>query len=324
MTETLFRVDHLSVEYHGRRGSVQAVDDFSLSIGKGEVVGLAGESGSGKSTMALAALRLIKAPGRVNAGRVWFKDTDVLRLGVQEMRRFRWQKISLVFQSAMNSLNPVLTIGAQFEDMFRAHGVEKAQGHERAADLMHLVRVDPSVLESYPHELSGGMRQRAVIAMALALNPDLVVMDEPTTALDVVVERGIVSEIRRLREQLGFSVLFITHDLALLGSVADRIAVMYAGQLVETGSADEVLHHPLHPYTQALVRSFPSVRGERVFVGGIPGSPPDMRHPPAGCRFHPRCPVAMPKCAVEAPSWTDFGNGRGVRCHLYGRKDVNP
>lgn len=320
MNDALCEIRNLSVTYFGEV-DVKAVDGVSLTIGTSEIVGLVGESGCGKSTLVMALTRLLEN-GEISGGQILFKGKDLVRVSDRELRQIRWSRISLVSQSAMNSLNPVLMIRAQFEDMFLAHGVTRKEGRQRAAELMRLVRVDPAVLQSYPHELSGGMRQRTMIAMALALRPDLVVMDEPTTALDVVVERGIIAEIRRLRDDLNFSVLFITHDLALIGSVADRIAVMYAGQLVETGTADEVIHHPLHPYTQALVRSFPHVRGERVHIAGIPGSPPDMRYPPTGCRFHSRCPVAMDKCEVEPPKWTDLGNGRGVRCHLYPPKDV--
>jgi peptide/nickel transport system ATP-binding protein len=316
MQDSLLRVEHLDVDYRTLRGRVRAVQDFSLEVRSGEVVGLAGESGSGKSTMALAAMRLIRGSGRVSGGQVWFRDLNVLTLDPAALRRFRWERVSLVLQSAMNSLNPVLTLGEQFDDMFQAHGVRRAEGRERAAELMRLVRIDPVHLRSYPHELSGGMRQRSVIAMALALRPELVVMDEPTTALDVVVERGIVAEIKRLRAELGFSVLFITHDLSLLATLANRIAVMYAGQLVETGPSDEIVHRPRHPYTQALVRSFPRVRGERIALRGIPGSPPDMRRPPSGCRFHPRCPSAMERCRRESPSWTALGPDHGAACHL--------
>ncbi len=322
MAEPILSVRNLVVEYQSRRGVTRAVEDVSLDVMPGEIVGLAGESGSGKSTMALAVTRLIKRPGRITGGSALFRGQDILKMPPDALRKFRWEKVALVFQSAMNSLNPVLSIGSQFEDMFRAHGIGAAEARQRSAELLRLVRIDPHNLDSYPHELSGGMRQRAVIAMALALHPDLVIMDEPTTALDVVVERGIVAEIRRLQKEFGFSILFVTHDLALLSTIAHRIAVMYAGQLVEIGVASEVVHSARHPYSQALARSFPRVRGERRAIAGIPGSPPDMRHPPAGCRFHDRCPQAMPICRVEVPQWTTDAAGNGAACHLLGREEA--
>ena len=320
MSDALLSVRHLTVEYRSRQGVTRAVDDVSLDIGRGEIVGLAGESGSGKSTMVLALSRLLKSPGRITGGEVRFGGEDLLAMPADKLRRFRWERMSMVFQSAMNSLNPVLTVGDQFEDMFRAHGIGRAEGQARAVELMRMVRIDPGVLRSYPHELSGGMRQRAVIAMALALRPDLVIMDEPTTALDVVVERGIIAEIRRLQAEFGFSVLFVTHDMALLATLASRITVMYAARVVETGPAGATVHAARHPYTRALVASFPKVRGERAAITGIPGTLPDMRRPPSGCRFHPRCPAAMAVCAKADPAWTVAG-AQGAACHLYDAKE---
>ena len=320
MTEPLLQVRGLHVEYAGRQGATRAVDGVSLDVAQGEIMGLAGESGSGKSTLVLALTRLIRRPGRITAGEVRLGGKDLLAMPQEELRRFRWERMSMVFQSAMNSLNPVLSIGAQFEDMFRAHGVNRGEGRERAADLMRMVRIDPDILRSYPHELSGGMRQRVVIAMALALRPDLVIMDEPTTALDVVVERGIIAEIKRLQAEFGFSVLFVTHDMALLATLATRITVMYAGRVVETGPAGSTVHASRHPYTRALVTSFPHVRGPRTTIAGIPGTLPDMRRPPTGCRFHPRCPAAMPVCAEVSPAWTEV-DGQGAACHLYDAKE---
>jgi peptide/nickel transport system ATP-binding protein len=316
MAAPLLSVKNLTVEYRSRRGVTRAVDNVSLEIGRGEIVGLAGESGSGKSTMVLALTRLLRPPGRVVQGEIRFAGEDLLAMPPEALRRFRWERMSLVFQSAMNSLNPVLTIGDQFDDMFRAHGVPKGEREGRSVELMRMVRIDPAVLKSYPHELSGGMRQRAVIAMALALRPDLVIMDEPTTALDVVVERGIIAEIRRLQAEFGFSVLFVTHDMALLATVASRITVMYAGRVVENGPASVTVRAARHPYTRALVASFPRVRGERSRIAGIPGALPDMRRPPSGCRFHPRCPAAMAVCAQVEPVWTEDGP-QGAACHLY-------
>ena len=320
MAEPVISVHHLSVEYRSRRGTLRAVEDVSLDVMPGEVVGLAGESGSGKSTMALAVTRLIKPPAEIAAGDVQFRGMNVLDMSREDLRRFRWSKVSLVFQSAMNSLSPVLTIRSQFDDMFLAHDVELTEAREREAELMRLVRIDPGRLTSYPHELSGGMRQRIIIAMALALHPELVIMDEPTTALDVVVEQDIIAEIQRLQAELGFAVLFITHDLALLSTIAQRIAVMYAGKIVEQGDTADMMGGPHHPYTRALIRAFPRVRDKRRQVLGIPGNPPDMRHPPTGCRFHPRCPEAFPRCSEMEPVWTAYESGAGVMCHLAGRE----
>ena len=317
--DVLVEIDGLVVEYPVTGGSVRAVDDVSLEIRRGEIVGLAGESGCGKSTVAHSLLRILKPPGEITGGRVVFDGQDVLALPVKELRRFRWRNVSIVFQSAMNSLNPVMKVGDQFVDMFKAHGhVRKSDALRRSAELMELVGIDPSRLRAYPHELSGGMRQRVVIAMALALNPELLVMDEPTTALDVVVQREILREIEVLQRELGFAVLFITHDLSLLVEFSDRIAIMYAGKLVELASARELFDGPLHPYTVGLMQSFPPLSGERLRLTGIPGSPPDLRDPPSGCRFHPRCPRAERRCATEEPRLAASADGRLAACHFPG------
>jgi peptide/nickel transport system ATP-binding protein len=317
--DVLVEIDGLLVEYPVSGGSVRAVDDVSLDIRRGEIVGLAGESGCGKSTVAHSLLRILKPPGEITGGRVVFDGQDVLALSVKQLRHFRWRNVSIVFQSAMNSLNPVMKIGDQFVDMFKAHGhVRKSDALRRSAELMELVGIDPSRLRAYPHELSGGMRQRVVIAMALALNPELLVMDEPTTALDVVVQREILREIEVLQGELGFAVLFITHDLSLLVEFSDRIAIMYAGKLVELASARELFEGPLHPYTVGLMQSFPPLSGERQRLTGIPGSPPDLREPPSGCRFHPRCPRAERRCSTDEPALAASSDGRLAACHFPG------
>ena len=317
--DVLVEIDGLVVEYPVSGGSVRAVDDVSLEIRRGEIVGLAGESGCGKSTVAHSLLRILKPPGEITGGRVVFDGQDVLALSVKQLRHFRWRNVSIVFQSAMNSLNPVMKVGDQFVDMFKAHGhVKKSDALRRSAELMELVGIDPTRLRAYPHELSGGMRQRVVIAMALALNPELLVMDEPTTALDVVVQREILREIEVLQRELGFAVLFITHDLSLLVEFSDRIAIMYAGKLVELGSARELFDGPLHPYTVGLMQSFPPLSGERQRLTGIPGSPPDLREPPSGCRFHPRCPRAERRCATHEPALAASSDGRLAACHFPG------
>ena len=303
--------------YLTARGPVKAVDGVSLEINPGEVVGLAGESGSGKSTIAHAILRILHPPALITAGQVLFAGRDILEMDEKALEQFRWKNISIVFQSAMNALNPVARIRDQLLDVMLYHGLTKAEANARAASLFDLVGIEPQRLDAYPHQLSGGMRQRAVIAIALALNPPMLIMDEPTTALDVVVQKDILHQIADLREKLGFSILFITHDLSLLVEFSTRIAIMYAGEIVERAPARELFDHPLHPYTLGLMNSFPSVSGEKHKLAGIPGSPPDLVSPPAGCRFHPRCPRVMPVCSQLAPVTKMISPGHSVACHLY-------
>jgi oligopeptide/dipeptide ABC transporter ATP-binding protein len=294
----------LSVAYRAQAGDVRAVNQVSLTLHAREVVGLAGESGSGKSTLAYGACRLLRPPAVVTGGSVRYQGrrmsgpVDLMHLTADELRRLRWREIAIVFQSAMNALNPVLSVRDQLVDVIRAHlQVSGAEAQDRAAGLLDLVSIPRTRLRSYPHELSGGMRQRVMIAMALATDPEVVIMDEPTTALDVVVQRDILAQIVELKEELGFSILFITHDISLLLELADRIAVMYAGRLVEVGTAAEMHREPAHPYTMGLVSSFPSLRGARRELAGIPGSPPDLRSPPPGCSFRPRCGYGTQACA---------------------------
>ncbi|WP_225769390.1 ABC transporter ATP-binding protein [Inquilinus sp. Marseille-Q2685] len=262
--EPLLSVRGLTIDYVGDRGDFRAVDDVSFDIGRGEVFGLAGESGCGKSTIAFAITRLHKPPALISGGDIRFDGQDVLRLDGEALRRFRWREVGMVFQSAMNALNPVLTVEAQFRDVLAAHtGCGRAEAHDRAVELMRMVDIDPARLRDYPHQFSGGMRQRIVIAICLALNPKLIVMDEPTTALDVVVQREILQQIDGLRRQLGFSILFITHDLSLMVQFCDRIGVMLKGRLVEVGAAQQIFRAPAHDYTRKLWASFPSVHGAR-------------------------------------------------------------
>jgi oligopeptide/dipeptide ABC transporter ATP-binding protein len=305
-SQPVLEISDFSVVYRTPHGDVRAVDRISLALHPGEVVGLAGESGSGKSTLAYGACRLLRPPALITGGTVRYhgrrlaeqaSGVDVLGLRGEQLRRLRWREIAIVFQSAMNALNPVLSVRDQLTDVVRAHlELTRAQAQDRAASLLDLVGIPRSRLRSYPHELSGGMRQRVMIAMALATDPEVVIMDEPTTALDVVVQRDILSQIVELKEELGFAILFITHDLSLLLELADRIAVMYAGQLLESASSAEIQREPAHPYTRGLLNSFPSLRGPRRELAGIPGSPPDLRNLPAGCPFLPRCAFGTPAC----------------------------
>ena len=269
--EPVLDVKNLTVKYIGDTRSTTAVDDVSFSIGAGEVFGLAGESGCGKSTIANSIMRLLKNPANIAAGSISFGGKDVLAMSQDELRRFRWQDVAMVFQSAMNSLNPVLTIGEQMADIFTTHaGYSRQESLRRAAQLLELVRIDPTRLRSYPHQLSGGMRQRAVIAMAVALKPSLLILDEPTTALDVVVQQEIMAQIKDLQRELGFSVLFITHDMSLMVELSHRMAVMYGGRIVETAKAHDIYTTPMHPYTQALMGAFPPLTGPRIALEGLP------------------------------------------------------
>jgi peptide/nickel transport system ATP-binding protein len=327
-TDTLLELEDLVVEYVLPDRRVRAVDGVSLSVRPGEIVGLAGESGCGKSTLANAVLQILKPPAEVTGGKILFRGENLAGLSKQQLRRIRWRHVSLVFQSAMNVLNPVMRVGDQFVDMFQAHDrIRKASALSRAGDLLEMVGIDRGRVRSYPHELSGGMRQRVVIAMALALEPELIVMDEPTTALDVVVQREILQELETLKKRLGFAVLFITHDLSLLVEFSDRIAIMYAGEVVESAPSDVLFRWPLHPYTAGLMRSFPPLTGPIVPLLGIPGSPPNLALPPSGCRFHPRCPLCTPADAAmyarqtgERPVLREIESGHQVACHLAGAR----
>jgi len=270
MSAPLLEVEDLSVEYVTDARTVRAVDRVSFTVGEGEVFGLAGESGCGKSTIANAILRLLRDPAVIAGGSIRFRGTDVLTLDADRLRAFRWQQVAMVFQSAMNSLNPVMTIGDQIADIYTTHeGVSKKEALRRGADLLDLVGIPHDRLRSYPHQLSGGMRQRVVIAMATALRPPLLIMDEPTTALDVVVQQEIMAQIKDLQRELGFAILFITHDMSLMVELSDRMAVMYAGRFVETAPALTVFEQPRHPYTSALMNAFPPMSGPRTRLSGL-------------------------------------------------------
>ena len=284
----VLEVTDLCVEYRGENRSVRAVDRVSFTIGSSEIFGLAGESGCGKSTVANAIMRLLRDPAVIDGGSIRFKGRDVLAMGPEELRKFRWRDVAMVFQSAMNSLNPVSTIGDQIADIYITHeGLTKKQAWARSSELLGLVQIDPSRLKSYPHQLSGGMRQRVVIAMAAALRPSLLIMDEPTTALDVVVQQEIMAQIGELQQELGFSILFITHDMSLMIELSDRMAVMYAGRFVEMAEAKELFTEPLHPYTKALINAFPPLHGPNTPLTGLAEGVrftdiPDLREESAG------------------------------------------
>jgi peptide/nickel transport system ATP-binding protein len=312
----LLEIEDLRVEYLTAAGRICVVDGVSLAVRAGERVGLAGESGSGKTTIALAILRLLRAPAAITGGRIRFAGRDVLTMGEAALRRFRWRQVSLVTQSAMNALNPVMTAGDQIADVLEVHeGLGRRAARARAGALLELVGIAPDRLASYPHELSGGMRQRVVIAMALALRPPLVILDEPTTALDVVVQREILSRLVGLQAELGFAVLFITHDLSLMLELCTRIGVLYAGRLAEAAPTGRLAGGARHPYTRGLLGCFPDLRAPRAVLAGIPGTPPDLRAPPPGCRFEARCAERLPVCAERAPARTVLAPLHEVACH---------
>jgi peptide/nickel transport system ATP-binding protein len=316
-TDTVLEVRDLCVDYATDGGPLRAVDGVSLDVARGEFLGIVGESGCGKSTLLFAIARLAGPPAEIASGSVRFQGRDMVTLDEDELRHVRWRDYSVVMQSAMNALNPVMSIGAQLADAIRAH--ERASSAEiraRSEKVMRLVGIDPIHLKSYPHQLSGGMRQRAMIAMALVFNPELVIMDEPTSALDVVAQRSLMLQIKELQKRIGFAAIFVTHDMSLVSHFSDRLAVMYAGQVVEIGDTRTVFAAPKHPYTKGLMQSFPSISGPRQNLSGIPGAPPDLARMPSGCRFHPRCPAVMPRCHTEAPPFYSLERDE-VRCHLY-------
>jgi len=310
-------VSDLSVEYAMDRGTVVAVEHVSFDLDPGEFIGIVGESGCGKSTLLFAIAQLLVSPARITGGSVIFHGRNMVGLTDKQMAAVRWKDMSVVMQSAMNALNPVKSIEAQFKDAMRAHGVSsKAEIADRSAEVLKMVGIDPVHLKSYSHQLSGGMRQRSMIAMAMLLTPDLVIMDEPTSALDVVAQRSLMVQIKELQEELGFAVIFVTHDMSLVSHFSDRLMVMYAGQVAEFGPTRQVFDSPLHPYSIGLMEAFPSIRGPRVPLTGIPGSPPDLARPPQGCRFAPRCPKVMIRCQQESPELYSV-DGILVRCFLH-------
>lgn len=315
----LLKIEGLTVAYESDSKRLLAVNNVDLEIFQGEIFGLAGESACGKTTLANSILRLIKPPGRIISGRVIFDGVDLLSLGEEDLRRIRWEKIAYIPQASMNALNPVVRIYDQVVDVVRAHRKDflEEETRRRAEELFVSVGLAPEVLKMYPHELSGGMRQRVIIAMSLFLNPKLLIADEPTTALDVVVQRGILQLLKDINKKFGTTILLITHDMAVHAQIVDRLAIMYAGKIVEVGPVKDIFERPLHPYTQLLIASIPRV-GEKRRLAGIPGLPPDLRNPPPGCMFHPRCPLRIQgRCERAEPALRQVSNERKVACHLY-------
>ncbi|WP_371797369.1 ABC transporter ATP-binding protein [Streptomyces sp. NBC_01718] len=322
----MLEVKDLTVEYITERGPVAACNELSFTLRRGEILGVAGESGSGKSTLITALTRLQRPPAVTTGGSILYHrrsqpTVDLAAMTDKQLRHLRWRELAIVLQSAMAAWNPVMRLDAQFFDVIREHnrGMSRAAAADRTAQLLRMVGISPDRGRSYPHELSGGMRQRALIALALACDPELVVMDEPTTAVDVVMQRQILAQILRLREELGFAVVYVTHDLSLLMELADRIAIMYAGRIVEIGAPQDLYADPKHPYTQGLRDAFPPLRAPLTHLTGIPGSPPDLRNPPAGCAFHPRCGRRIDACDRTRPALQllPTSGDRQVACHLH-------
>ncbi|MEO3993338.1 MAG: ABC transporter ATP-binding protein [Desulfurococcaceae archaeon TW002] len=318
-SRTVLEVNNLKVYYRTLAGIVRAVDDVSLSVNESEVLGLAGESGCGKSTLGYALLRLVPPPGRIEDGRVVIDGIEITKLSESDLRKVRWNKVSMIFQSAMNILNPVYTVEKQLTEVLTVHrGMSTEAATKVVADALRQVGLNPEIMKRYPHELSGGMKQRVVIAMALLLKPKLVIADEPTTALDVVIQAQIMNLLKKIKLEEKTSMIFISHDLSLIAEISDRIAIMYAGKIVEAGPSEEIFSNPQHPYTQGLLKSIPRLRSKEK-ITWIPGVPPDLRRPPLGCRFNPRCPYVMDVCRREEPPMIRLGENHYVSCWLHAK-----
>jgi oligopeptide/dipeptide ABC transporter, ATP-binding protein, C-terminal domain len=320
MNEPLLEVKDINVEYRLREKVVKAVRGINLRINKKEIVGIVGESGCGKSTLAMTFLKLVDSPGKITSGQIIYHgktDIDVLKLKPSGLRKYRWKEVSMIFQGSMNALNPVTRIEEQIMDTMLEHGYDQETALKRVDELLRVAGLNPSVKNSFPHELSGGMKQRVNIAISLACEPSLVIADEATTALDVVVQRQIMARLLKLRDELGISLVFITHDISLVANIADRVYVMYAGKVVENAPVEELFYDPKHPYTIALLNSIPSIQKDKK-IKGIPGTPPDLSKPIKGCPFAPRCNKAFDKCHEVEPDLISIGQDHEVSCHLYG------
>lgn len=313
----LLEVRSLTVHYLTSRGSVHALDRVSIEVKSGEAVGIVGESGCGKTTVAMTIMGLLPSNARIIGGQILLEGMDLLSLDAESLRKVRWKRIAMVFQAAMNALNPVHRVGDQILEAIKTHDgeISEQRAKTKLEELCAMVGLDPSRMSDYPHQFSGGMRQRAVIAMALSCNPSMLIADEPTTALDVVVADQILGQMRRLQLEMGLSILYISHDISVIARSCDRMGVMYAGQLVELGITDEVLDRPFHPYTQGLMRSYPKIHGPKERLQPIAGEPPNLLEPPSGCRFCPRCPERGEACPVEGPPWIEVTEGHWVLCH---------
>lgn len=316
---SLLEVKNLKTYFHTKEGVVKAVDDVSFTLEEGEAIGLVGESGCGKTTTALSITSLLPKEGNVVGGEIIFNGKNLVTLNENQIRRYRWNEISIAFQGAMNALNPVKKIGEQITEVMMYHNkLDYKSAREKAKDLLELVEIDRKRIDQYPHEFSGGMKQRVMIAMALACDPKVLIGDEPTTALDVMVQAQILELLEKLRSELKMSLILITHDLSVMAETCDKAAVMYAGKIVETGTVENIIHHSSHPYTQKLVKAFPDINGAKEMTESIPGTPPNLINPPSGCYFHPRCEYAIEKCKHSSPPLKKIAEGHYVACHLRG------
>ncbi|MGB2911549.1 MAG: ABC transporter ATP-binding protein [Anaerolineales bacterium] len=316
MTDNVLNVENLTMHYTTRAGEVSAVNNVSFSLEKGQSMGLVGESGCGKTSIAISLLKLLPDNAVIKGGHIYLNSTDVVPLTEEQMRELRWDKISMVFQAAMNALDPVYKVGDQIIEAMEVHDqvTTYAAAREHVASLYELVGLDPPLMDQYPHEYSGGMRQRAIIAMALVCSPDIIIADEPTTALDVIVQDSLLRELVELQDKLNMSMIYISHDVAVIAEVTERVGVMYAGRMAEFASGTEIFKHPLHPYTYGLLSAFPSIVGPKRELTTLPGEPPDLISPPPGCRYHPRCPYATEICSREVPEFRDMSGDRFVAC----------
>lgn len=319
----LLQLENLKMYYETLRGYVRAVDDVSFQMNKGDSFGLAGESGCGKTSTALAITKLLPQNAKILSGRILFNDEDIVPLSDREIRKkIRWKKISMIFQGAMNALHPTKTVGSQIAEAILLHqNISKKEAYDRSGKLLDLVGIGAPKIDRYPHELSGGMKQRTVTAMALACNPDLVIADEPTTALDVIIQAQVLKVIKELQQKLHLSMLLISHDLSMIAEICNKVGIMYAGKIVEYGDITAIFKDSLHPYTQKLIAAFPSILGRKTELSSIRGFPPDLLNPPPGCRFYPRCQYAMDICKKEDPPLAKMSRKeQGVACHLLSGK----
>ncbi len=315
----VLQVEHLTTNYKTLRGWVHAAEDVSFDLEKGEAMGLVGESGCGKTTIALSLLKLLPQAGKIRSGKILLNGVDVVKMNDRQVRKIRWKEIAIIFQGAMNALNPVFKVNDQIIEAIRTHDphISKSKARERVEALFEMVGIDPGRADNYPHEFSGGMRQRALIAMALSTDPEVLVADEPGTALDVVVQAQILKLLRDLKDKLNLAMVFISHDLSIVAETCDKLAIMYAGHMVEYGTTKAVFAKPLHPYTQGLLGAFPNIKAARQKLTSIPGQPPDLLDPPKGCRFHPRCPYVMDVCHTVEPKLLPADTDHLAKCHLF-------
>lgn len=326
MAEPILEIDDLSIDYPINIGNVRAVRNVSLTLEKGEALGLVGESGCGKSTLGLSILKLVRPPGLISGGKILYRGTDIVTLKKKRLLKLRGQNIAMIFQNPLTSLNPLFRIDEHFLETLRRHepGIRKAEAIRRSEDILEALGVEKKRLYDYPHQLSGGMRQRIMIGLGLILNPDIIVADEPTTSLDVIVEAGFIDLLNRLRKQFDLSIILITHNLGMVAEIADRLAVMYAGIIAELGTSEQIYHRPRHPYTYGLINCVPNIKLEQKELITMPGSPPDLVSPPPGCPFAERCPYVMDRCSDLIPPLVEVEEGHTVACRLYDDSEVAP